>query len=150
MANLQIEYSIFPRSPNLEPHYQMQFSLIHRTSFFGDRFYPLYKGYSQYWHTHTNTHTHTHTHSAHYRLLFVFLWFKIRLTRLFVVSYNVVLICNLKIEEEIFLFCCINIKTRWTAPVCFDDSVKWLRKVKAMTLKCILKTWLMQKALGIQ
>ena len=30
------EYSAFPKAPGLEPHHQMQFSIIPRTPFFGE------------------------------------------------------------------------------------------------------------------
>ena len=40
-------YSIFPRSSELEPHYQMQFSVLPRTPLIG-WVQPLYRRYTQY------------------------------------------------------------------------------------------------------
>ena len=45
-SNSNEEYFTLPRSPELEPHHQMQFAVILKTLFVG--VLPLYKGYNQF------------------------------------------------------------------------------------------------------
>ena len=41
-------YSTLPKSSELEPHYKMQFSVIHKIPLFGEGFLSLCRGYSQH------------------------------------------------------------------------------------------------------